>query len=296
MRGALVGVGLAALGACKQRGTDPDARPSAQTTAAAPAAAPSQRDLDEIVAFVQSSQREGIAGRDPDAYMRVWASDARVVTGRRETPDAYDVAIDYPVLRPSAVLHSRGKADEEQIFRYDEVHAEAVGQEVRLRWKLTVNWVDGTEKGFWEAREIYRLRRRPEGWRVVESRTWPIATSVGDVTRRYDDAYWAMREEALESARKSRDPLDVVVALQRARHLREAYAAVRALTDANPKDARAWNLRATLADLLYLDDETVAAYRSLRDLDPSASVPGWVRAQPGFSTAPARGSSDAPAH
>ncbi len=289
-RGLLVGCLLSAAAACREPVAEPRATSAsaASASAAAPSAAaaagagPSERELDDIAAFVQKSQKEGIGGRDPAAFMRIWAPGARIVSGRREMPEAYDVTFEYASLGPTAEARSRGRQEAALAFRYDQVHAEAVGEEVRLRWQLTVDWTASSERGRDQSAETYRLRRGPEGWRVIENRVWPLAQAVGASVTRFDERYWAEREAELAAAGKDRDPLAAPRALSAAWHFREAYEAIQAVTRARPKDAAAWALQARLADQLRLIPDTIAAYQRLAALDPKAPIPGWVAVHPAW--------------
>jgi hypothetical protein len=290
LRRCVFAVVLAALSGCKERVSEPG--PRASTASASASAAPSapvvtQRELDEIVAFVQKSQEEGIGGRDPEAFMRIWATDARIVSGRTETPDAYDVAFEYASLRPTALARSRGRQDVALLLRYEAVGAEAVADEVRLIWVLTVAWGAHGERGSDQSMERYRLRRgREGGWRVFENRVWPLGQATPQGAFRFDEAYWKAREAELAEAQRGRDVFATARALAAAWHFREAYQAIQAFTRAHPKDAAGWTLQARLADRLRLIDDTLAAYRQLTALDPKTPVPGWVEAHPAWKRAP----------
>ncbi len=279
---------LVALVACHRVAPEPDPQPSAppaKATAVPSASPPSPSEIDAIVAFVQKSQREGIAGRDPEAFLRIWTSDARSVGGRREQPEPYDVALDLAAMRASAVAKSRGPADETLTFRYRDVTSQATADEITLRWSLAVDFTAPGESGVDESIEIYRLRRTPEGWRVFYNRYWPVSETYAGATVRYDDALWNEREASLAAARKGGDAHGVITALQVAWHVREGYDAAVKLTAERPKEVRAWRARANLANRLRLIDEAVAAYRQLADLDAKARIPGWVRAHPAWRPA-----------
>jgi len=257
---------------------DPAAVVSASPSVSSTAQATRADEEAAIIAFIQRSQREGVVGRDPEAFMRIWARDARLIGGRSEQPDRYDHALDYAQFRRSAQLRSKGKADAQLSLEYRDEAVTITGDQATVTWSLTVKWRrtrDGST-GSEDTGERWKLRRTPDGWRVVENRYWPRAATFGGKTFVFDQAHWRKRDEAVVLARDSDDPIELAMALLEAFRLTEALEVARKMTQDGPGNPEAWAWRGRLADRARLAVEALEAYEKLRVIDPKAEVPGWV--------------------
>ncbi len=260
-----------------------DAPPAAVSSSASP---PSRAELDGVVAFVQGSLRDGVIGRRPEMFLRMFTDDARVVEGRREQPDPYDRISDVALLRVVAVAQARGTRTFPFEYGFRDASSTATNDEVRLRWTLVEDITGPHGKSSDESIETYRLRRTPQGWRVFQLRSWPTSDTFDGHTTIYDASFWTARETELTVARTSGDPQRVLEALEGARHVREAFEAAKSLSAADRNNTDAWRFRASLANELGLVDDVVASYQELVALDPKARIPGWVQAHPAWRPPP----------
>ena len=231
-----------------------------------------------LVGWVQASQKEGIVDRDVDAFLRIWADDAKLIAARTERPSAYDVV--HPIAEVARSQRARRSDEPEHSvrlsFRDESVHLE--DDRALLRW-TTVRKAEPEEGEASEQRiaEWFRLEREGDRWKVVENRFWPIELRFGDTTQIYDESYWRERDEAVEAARAAGDRLALLNAQIDARQFVPALELARAITGDQPENVEAWHHRAWLAAALNEIDESREAYRRLRRLDPRAKVPAWAR-------------------
>jgi hypothetical protein len=210
--------------------------------------------------------------------MRIWAKDAKLVSGRSAKRDEYDHELRYAAFRRSAQLRSKGKADAKLELAYRDQHVTIDGDRATVTWTIQVRWRstrDGTT-GREDTAERWELRRTPDGWRVTENRFWPLRLTVADQTVVFDEAHWRKKDAAVTLAQASDDPLRTIGALWEAWRLKEALEVARKLTADRPGDPTGWAWRARVANRMRLVVEALEAYERLRVIDPRADVPGWV--------------------
>jgi hypothetical protein len=260
-----------------------DAAPTASAPPVASAAPPPPRtELEGVIDFVQSSLRDGVVGRQPEIYLRMYTDDARIEEGRREEPDEFDAVSNVAGARALAVAQARGTRTTEFTYDFEDVTSKATISEVSLRWTIVSAITGPYGNAEDRVKEVHRLRRTPEGWRVFYARSWRVSETFDGRTLRFDAKYWAKRETELAAARKKGDAEKLLGALAEAHHLREAYELAKRLTVSTPTNAYVWHQRAALATQLGFIDDAVAAYRKRADLDPTARSPGWAQAHPAW--------------
>lgn len=268
-------------------GCDDDAgKPAAAPPTAAPApssAAPAKARPDarqEILRLIQSSQREGIAKRSGEAYMRIWAPEARIVSGRGPEPGEHDHVVDYAAMKRAAFARTQGDTAVQRKLDYSDEAVRVRGEQATVTWTLTTRWrhLDGTS-GQERVAERYELRRESARWLVTENRFWPLSIEVGGKTTVFDDAKWKELDEAVEKTDVEKHPMERCRALNDAGRLKEGFELARKLTTDQPEVADGWVWRARFAERMRHIEETVESYRKLKELDPNSQVPGWVKVE-----------------
>lgn len=235
-------------------------------------------DVRALIAWLQDSQRAGVVERDVRAFLKIWSDDARLVHARTEKPSPYDIVADRAAFEKSARMQARGERDYRLDMRHEDEEAEVTDEgEVVIRWTVRASWKQGAKSGSDTSREIFRLRKTDEGWRVYENRFWPLASEVDGEVTRYDAAFWAKQDAEVDKLQPSDPPGEQLALLFLAGHYERGYTYARELTEKNPRQVEAWGYRATFARKTYRMDDSVAAYKRLEELDPKARIPEWAR-------------------
>lgn len=231
-----------------------------------------------LVEWVQSSQKEGITDQNLQAFMRIWAEDAELISARTERPGPYDVVTPIDVLEDAQRVRFAAEPDHSVHLRFRDESVHLEDDRALVRW-ITVRKTESDRLGRVQERiaEWFRLERRDDRWLVVENRYWPLETSFGDETIVYDESYFREQDAKVEAARAAGDRMVLLEAHVEARQLVPALELARALCTEDPATVQAWRHRAWLASSVGDIEESREAYRRLRTLDPEAFVPGWAR-------------------
>lgn len=227
----------------------------------------------EIAEMVQESQRGGYERHDVEAYMAIWAADAKLISARSSQPDKYDVEATRSQLEDVARLRFRAPAPADLKFQFDAVSVNITGDEAILEYRATVTTESSVDIG----NEIYRLRKTSDGWKVYENRYWPTELRVDDQVFKYDATTWAERDDEVERTRKSNDRMALPFALMDARRYKECHTLAKQLTSESADDPETWIVRGNAA--LFVGDarDAETSFRRALDLDKNAHVPEFIR-------------------
>ncbi len=222
-----------------------------------------------VADVVQKSQKAGWVEQKIDQYMAAWATDARLVQGRGEKPDRYDVAIGRKQLEAlrrlqfAACRHGNGE------ISFENVKVSIEGNTAELRHQVV--WKQGvTERG----QEIYQLRCQNDRWLIVSCRYWPVARE-GILTReaKLTPQVWAALDQQVQRATT---PKQKTQTLYYAYRWPEALQAARAWTKKEPKKAQAWRWLGRLLEVTGEPEDALVAYRKARRLSPSVELPRHI--------------------
>src|SRR5262249_32926677 len=155
---------------------------------------------------------------DVDAYMRPWADDGVMTSGRGPEPGPYDVSL----------ARNQIEATRKVIFaRLPKAGFEVSGVETTIaRDAATVDWSTAVDVGdrMDLFRERYRLRRTPQGWRIVTLRYWPTGQRSSEGRVRFDERFFRDIDESIQQARNAHDDRQLLYLLVGAYRFREARA------------------------------------------------------------------------
>lgn len=233
---------------------------------------PAQIERERIELLVFNSQRAGFERHDVEAYLSIFAEDARMVAARGAQEGPYDWSMNRQAFEASRRLQLSGPA-ELQTMGHESLGFDVDGDTAELRVRTTLR-----AEAFGEVvEEIFRLRRGDDGtWQVVENRWWPVSNDYGDGPLRHSETTWAEADAEVEAAREGSDAQVLVFALQRAYRFPEAYAVLQSLTEEADAQAHLWKDRGDMAVLTGHAEDGLAAFRRARELDPTISVPSYA--------------------
>ena len=227
-----------------------------------------------IAEMVQESQRGGYERHDFEAYMAIWAEDAKIISARSSEPDKYDIEMTRSQIEDLARLKFRAPAPTDVKFQFDAVRVDLSGDEAILEYQVTVTTESTVDIG----NEIYRLRKTSDGWKAYENRYWPLELRVDDQVIKYDATTRAERDDEVERTLKNNDRLALAFALMDARRYKECHTTAKQLTSESADDPEAWTLRGHAALSVGDAKDAETSFRRALDLDENAHVPDFIRA------------------
>lgn len=231
-------------------------------------------DLEEVKTAVVGPQEAGWSRHDFNAYMTQWTDDAKMVQGRAEQSDKYDVTFDRKQIEATRRLLMHGPVAADEKFTFTDVQAKVDGgeAEVRLRITRTIN------ESAWVQQGLYRLRKTPVAWKVYLNRGWPLQMKRGNETMEFTADTWRkIDERADDLVRTDKRGDRAAAALQSAWRFGEAHDLLKKVTDQKGAKASDWVQRGYAALSTGNAEEAMSAFRKALDLDPKASVPALVR-------------------
>jgi len=226
-----------------------------------------------IQQMVYESQEAGINHHDYDAYMSIWAKEAKIVGGRGPVPGPYDTTLSreqFSILR-RIQYSTKPSLDGRLVWTNPRVKVEG------LRATLSVN-VMVSVAGFRESvSERYLLEKRAEGWKVVQNRWWVLGWQVGADKFVYSAEEWKELDRVVEEERVRGESLELVRAFTSAFRLTEAWDLLDRLCLSTPRDAGVWMERGFLGMRIGKGKDALSSFQKARDLDPSVSLPKYVK-------------------
>ncbi|HLA83878.1 MAG TPA: nuclear transport factor 2 family protein [Thermoguttaceae bacterium] len=227
-----------------------------------------------IADFVLNSQVAGIRDRDVATYMSIWSDDAVFMVGRGEKPGLYDIAWTRAQVEESGRVKSAAGPDKDVKLTHDDVRVELSGDRAVLTCKTRF-----TTDGFLRvSREIFRLRKTNEGWRVHENRLWPLYYQRRGKTTTYTPEKWKELDADVARCQDGEYLWALLAALAEAWRFKETYAQAKEITEENEDQPAAWLWRAHTAEALGHIQDSLASYRRALALDPKSQVPDYVKA------------------
>jgi tetratricopeptide (TPR) repeat protein len=242
-------------------------------SAAAAAPKPEEQVRDAVV----SAMKAGFEKGDLAGYMAAWDENARLIAGRGPKPGPHDAGMDRSAIEATKRLVFGSPLLAGVRVSHDDVNVQVKGDEAEVTLKTTTSrTVEGTPLAE-VVGERFLLKKREDGWRIVENRYWPIEMRVGGDTFTYDEQAWTRLDAAAEQTGAMGDVSGQLGALLQGWRFRDAYEAAKRRTKEDKKNLSAWMALATAARLVGKADEALAAYRAVHRLDPKAPVPDAAR-------------------
>jgi WD40 repeat protein len=228
-------------------------------------------EAEAIKAVVFRSESAGWQHNDLRAYLAAYADDVEVLEARAEAPSEYDVRHDRRRLEEVRRLQFPVSAATEIQLSYEDVQIRVEGVQAECRFLQTASL------GGWfrTSRTTVRLRKRPQGWRIVRFHSWPLA-EMEDGVRRFDAAHWKAKDEAVEKARKAGDGRRLATALEKAQQYAETLAVARQLTASKDATAEDWALYGRTAFVLGRIEDARNAFRTARARKPTVELPWYL--------------------
>ncbi|MCA8943352.1 MAG: hypothetical protein KDB80_12385 [Planctomycetes bacterium] len=228
---------------------------------------------EQLRRIVEDCQRALFQHGDYDRYIAAFSPDSQLVSGRG--PDASDDDVVYPSDDFRRIRR----------FRFDGVPTDGLRLDVddpELRWdddtailrvRATSSFPDDSGITYGEEfGEIYELRFVSGDWRIVENRYWPIR--IGDIT--FDAAHWRRLDAAVTASRRRGNLADETGWLMESLRFPEAWEAATRWSESSPEEIDAWWARAFAASLCGKVDDSLAAFRRIREIEPRAELPEFA--------------------
>ena len=239
------------------------------TLATASTACADEKDI--VAKTVFDAQRAGFVRHDIKAYMSQWTDDAKLVGGRRDTPELYDFTMNRKQIESSRRMLFQGKPAITKVdFEVDDVKVE--DDRATLRVRSTSHFDGGTV----QVGEIYRLRKTGEGWKVFENRWWLIRRQIGDRTIVYDAEKLKRADAAVIREKRTGSSEALVSAMRDACRFKEAHRAAIAVTKDKGATAVDWLVRGTLAMQVGDANDAKVSFLKALSLDANVELPSYA--------------------
>jgi hypothetical protein len=228
-------------------------------------------DEQQIRDLIVTAQRAGFEKNDLDGYMKQWADDAQIIAGRGPEPGEHDTTLDRKQIEATRrvrfeTLPKLFSSDPLKL-QFEDLKIDVSGGQAVVRATAKVSYGESGE--FYEqVKEIYKLRRAPDGWRVYSDRFWLEETKTPDGATRFDAEKWEQFDAEVAAARKSNDPRRLVPALMAAMRFAEAHTIAKQIT-ANDDDDD-WHLRGWAALQAGDASDAVRSFQKAKLLEPDA--------------------------
>ncbi|MBI1375728.1 MAG: hypothetical protein GC159_23715 [Phycisphaera sp.] len=235
--------------------------------ASAPLLADEKTDIAELVV---AAQRAGYEQHQLEAYMQLWADDAKLIGSRDAAGTDHPVEMGVEQIRLTRKLTFQRLAGDEPlrlVFGDQRVTIDGDTAEFRVE-SSTVRGA-----GYFKVGEVYKLRRTDKGWRVYENRWWPIEQKSGGSLTRFNAATWRDLDDDADAAKLSGDDRNAAVKLYVAHRFTEALRHAIVHCSTGQASATDWALRGWIAVQAGKGDDAVKSFNKARELEPRISVP-----------------------
>ena len=222
---------------------------------------------------VYESQEAGMIHHDYDAYMSIWAKGAKIVGGRGADSDPHDITLSRDQFSMIRRLQYSVRPDPKRRLVWTHPQVKVEGNRATLSVDVTVSSPGGWEK----VSELYSLEKRGESWKVVENRWWMMGWKYGSNESIFSEEKWKELDQVVQRERERGESLELVRAFTAAFRLKEAWELLDRLCLSIPRDAGIWIERGYLGMRIGKGKDALSSFQKARDLDPSASLPNYVK-------------------
>jgi WD40 repeat protein len=232
---------------------------------------PTDREAEAVKQVIFNAEQAGWGHGDLAGYLGAFTEDCRVVDGRGEQADRWDVVYDHKHLREVRRWQLPSAASIGVRFRYEDVRVRIGPAEAECRYRVTT--APGSGYSTWEVRAW--LRKTPWGWKIASTRGWPVAEK-GVTLRKYDGAYWTAMDEVVLKAHQASTPRRLARALEEARQYSALLPVARELTAKRMATAEDWALLGRTAFVLGQTQEALAAFHQALSKNPGLELPWYL--------------------
>jgi len=221
-----------------------------------------------ILRTVYGAEQAGWLHHDADAYLALWADDAKITAGRGPKVDRYDRTIDRRTFDRVQRLQFQGPPPQGVQFNYQTIAIEVDGDQARHDYESVVQFAGGFES----FAATTRLRKSERGWQKIENRWWPVKKRHGDRVTTFDAAGLEALDVAVEERRAEGNTQALVESLVDAFRWQEAQEVAHRLTESPDANAGDWVLRGLTALRANDADDAIASFKRALELDANAPV------------------------
>ncbi|HVC96307.1 MAG TPA: tetratricopeptide repeat protein [Pirellulales bacterium] len=218
---------------------------------------------------VYGAEQAGWLHHDAEAYLALWADDAKITAGRGPKGDRYDRTIDRRTFERVQRLQFQGPPPQGVQFNYQTIAIEVDGNQARHDYVSVVQFAGGFES----FAATTRLRKSERGWQTFENRWWPVKKRHGDRVTTFDAAGLEALDAIVEERRAEGNRRALVESLVDAFRSQEAKEAAHLLTESPGATAGDWALRGSTALRANDADDAIASFKRALELDGNAPVP-----------------------
>ena len=230
-----------------------------------------ERELEKIKGALFRDDQAGWLHYDLNSYMDMWSDDVTFTRGRKEKSDQYDLTLDRQRNRRRLSIRFQGQPPPGVSFSYETVESVINDERASLHVIRSI-WYNG---GFENYGVSYRLHKMPTGWKIYETRSWPVDRKRGSQLLSYTNETWRKLDVEIAELREVGDLRKLVEVLKYGFRIADAYNVTKELTelqDATPTD---WSLRGEMALKAGDVDDSIRAFKKALSLDPTTRVPDY---------------------
>lgn len=240
-----------------------------------------------IIKRIKQAERAGYERHDLKRYLAAFDSAAVVTIGRLSEPEGYDRVYDLARWSLLKRLETAGAAHKQDLMYFRSADLKVEGETARLEIDMRIDFFGGHRVNRVRYDVALKANRvppknatpgkgigeRPEDWRIVGIRFWPLAEQVGVEPLRFDATYWKGKDDEVAKAPEGGDALQTMVRYLFAWRFAEAEATLVALVTSKPERADAWlaltRVRLELGDI----EGAKTALTEALSRDPNITVP-----------------------
>jgi len=176
-----------------------------------------EKTVENVVNHVKSGMKAGLIDGNREAYAELFAQDAVFIQSRTSRADAHSTVVSAHALMKH-LKRSGMKPGNTLSFDVTDARVTFENDTATLTW--TANLV--SNKHFMRLMgERYRLTRQDHRWVITENQYWTLAEGFLNETYQTDAEYWRIKDQAVESARRTQHFPTLMKALFDARRYTE---------------------------------------------------------------------------
>jgi tetratricopeptide (TPR) repeat protein len=291
----VVGLGVGPGGASAQA---PEAAPASAAASAAPAlqGGPAPDDVPDtpraraILKRVKQAERAGYERHDLKRYLGLFDAAATVAIGRLSESDGHDRVYDLTRWSTLKALETAEAPHKLDLLYFRSAVLKVDGETARLEIDMRVDFFGGHRVNRVRYDLALKANRappkhaapgqaigeRPEDWKVVAVRFWPLVEELGGEPSRFSVEYWKRKDEEAAKPPEGLDELAVIARLLFAWRFADAEKALVALAAQKPERADVWLALARARLELGEFEAAKEAFAKALERDHTLTVPALL--------------------
>lgn len=215
----------------------------------------------EVVSLLNSAQRAYLEHADPKPFANLLSPEAKIIAARLEAPGMFDAR--FTKERLVRIYEWATRNEDRFAAKFITIKAQVTGNsaDVEMRLETESNAVKS-----WFG-QTFRLVKFDGVWQIVRFRYWPINPQT---QRDFSEEYFAEMDRLAEEDLRNGDYRNATYHLFVGYRFDDAAMFGRTLTDADPNDAWAWEMRAKASAMIGDKVDAEKASEMTRRLKASA--------------------------